>query len=130
MHVADTSGAATRPQKCVRGNTVLPRPVMRRPSGTALAVAIMFLTAAACTASGAYASTGSSVRQLVRVPPPIPGKGFAGAGARRGGGYAGTSRPSSIGSLDGTGWYSRGFGGTLNPGWGYGFSPKLGGLGH
>jgi hypothetical protein len=50
-------------------------------------------------------------------------------GARLGGGYAGTSRRSGIGSQDGTGWYSRGFGGTLNPGWGYGFGPNLGGSG-
>jgi hypothetical protein len=28
-----------------------------------------------------------------------------------------------------SGWYQRGFGGTLNPGWGYNFGPNLGGLG-
>ena len=50
-------------------------------------------------------------------------------GAKLGGGYAGTSRRSGIGSQAGTGWYSHGFGGTLNPGWGYGFSPNLGGSG-
>jgi hypothetical protein len=50
-------------------------------------------------------------------------------GARLGGGYAGTSRRNAIGSQDGAGWYSRGFGRTLNPGWGYGFGPNLGGSG-
>ena len=50
-------------------------------------------------------------------------------GAKLGGGYAGTSRRSGIGSQVGTGWYSHGFGGTLNPGWGYGFGPNLGGSG-
>jgi hypothetical protein len=44
--------------------------------------------------------------------------------ARRGASIA--PRPSSPG-LDG--WYRRGFGGTLNPGWGYNFGPSPGGLG-
>jgi len=35
-------------------------------------------------------------------------------------------RPRSPGL---SGWYQRGFGGTLNPGWGYNFGPNLGGLG-
>jgi hypothetical protein len=53
----------------------------------------------------------------------------SGAYGTRLGGYAGTSRRNAIGSQDGTGWYSRGFGGTLNPGWGYGLGPNLGGSG-
>jgi hypothetical protein len=57
------------------------------------------------------------------------GSGAAGLGGSERGGYAGTSRRSGIGSADSTGWYSRGFDGTLNPGWSYGFSPNLGGLG-
>ena len=57
------------------------------------------------------------------------GTGAAGLGGSERGGYTGISRRSGIGSGDSTGWYSRGFGGTLNPGWGYGFSPSLGGSG-
>jgi hypothetical protein len=40
---------------------------------------------------------------------------------------AGISPHSSSPGLNG--WYQRGFGGTLNPGWGYNFGPNLGGLG-
>jgi hypothetical protein len=35
----------------------------------------------------------------------------------------------SLGRTGSSGWYQRGFGGTLNPGWGYNFGPNLGGLG-
>jgi len=50
-------------------------------------------------------------------------------GARLGGGY-GVSHHYGDVSHEGSGWYSRSFGGTTNPGWGYGFGPNLGGLGH
>ena len=45
-----------------------------------------------------------------------PGVGYAGAG-RRFNGHAGS------------GWFNRGFGGTRNPGWDYGFGKDLGGSG-
>ena len=53
-------------------------------------------------------------------------------GARLGGGMS--HRYGEV-SPGGSGWYNRGFGGTTNPGWGYGFGPNLGGsnlggLGH
>lgn len=35
----------------------------------------------------------------------------------------------NLGSARG-GWYHRSFGGTSNPGWDYGFGPRLGGTGH
>ena len=47
----------------------------------------------------------------------------------RDGGYGHTSLPHDFGGHQG-GWYQRGWGGTLNPGWGYQFGPNLGGFGH
>jgi len=52
-----------------------------------------------------------------------------GSGARPGGGYAGTNPGYGSGSHESGGWYQRGWGGTLSPGWGYGFGTNLGGLG-
>lgn len=40
--------------------------------------------------------------------------------------YAGISRQGGAGRPGGTGWYHRGFGGSLSPGWGYGFGPNPG----
>jgi len=51
------------------------------------------------------------------------------SGARPGGGYAGTNPRNGSGSHESGGWYQRGWGGTLNPGWGYGFGTNLGGVG-
>jgi hypothetical protein len=45
--------------------------------------------------------------------------------ARRGASVAPRHESPALSS----GWYQRGFGGTLNPGWGYNFGPNLGGLG-
>jgi hypothetical protein len=50
-------------------------------------------------------------------------------GARLGGGYGTSHRYGDV-SHEGSGWYSRGFGGTTNPGWDYRFGPNLGGLDH
>jgi hypothetical protein len=52
------------------------------------------------------------------------------AGPRSGSGYPGTSHRYDFGGHQGSGWYQPGFGGNLNPGWGYGFGPQLGGPGH
>ena len=48
---------------------------------------------------------------------------FGQLGARLGSAYGG-----GYGSHLHEGWYSRGFGGTLDPGWGYRFGPSLGGF--
>ena len=42
-------------------------------------------------------------------------------------GYTGMLRRFDPGSHGSSGWYQRGFGGTLDPGWGYNFGPSLGG---
>ena len=52
-----------------------------------------------------------------------------GSGRQPGGGYSGLDRPSSAAAAPGSGWHQPGFGGTLNPGWGYSFGPQLGGVG-
>jgi hypothetical protein len=49
-------------------------------------------------------------------------------GNRLGSTHRGSVAPR-VGSPGPGGWYQRGFGGTLNPGWGYNFGPNLGGLG-
>jgi hypothetical protein len=48
-------------------------------------------------------------------------------GTHSGAGYSGTGHRFGLGGHQGSGWYQRGFGGNLNPGWGYGFGPQLGG---
>jgi hypothetical protein len=47
-----------------------------------------------------------------------------------GGSATGANLPLHSGGHERSGWYQRGFGGTLNPGWGYGFGPNLGGFSH
>jgi hypothetical protein len=51
-------------------------------------------------------------------------------GTHSGAGYSGTGHRFGLGGHQGSGWYQRGFGGNLNPGWGYNFGPQLGGPGH
>jgi hypothetical protein len=65
-------------------------------------------------------TTPAAVRRSL-LPATRPG------GAPRGANLA--PRLGSHGSNRGSGWYQPGFGGTLNPGWGYNFGPNLGGLG-
>jgi len=48
---------------------------------------------------------------------------------RPAGAYRGATPAPHLGSPAGSGWYQPGFGGTLNPGWGYNFGPNLGGIG-
>jgi hypothetical protein len=50
-------------------------------------------------------------------------------GTRSGAGYAGAGHRYDLGGHQGSGWYQRGFGGNLNPGWGYNYGPQLGGPG-
>lgn len=47
---------------------------------------------------------------------------------RPGSTYRGASPAPHLGSHASSGWYQPGFGGTLNPGWGYNFGPNLGGI--
>jgi hypothetical protein len=51
-------------------------------------------------------------------------------GPRPSTGYGGMSHRYDVRGHQGSGWYQRGFGGNLNPGWGYNFGPQLGGPGH
>ncbi len=50
-------------------------------------------------------------------------------GNRAGSAYRGASPAPRLGNRASSGWYQPGFGGTLNPGWGYNFGPNLGGIG-
>ncbi len=103
-------------------------------------LAVVFaITAASAAAPGpgvaASATFGNGGSSLSR------GLGhYGGAGAFRSGGHSGglglrpSSRYGDIGRPGFTGhpssgWYQRGWGGTLNPGWGYNFGPNLGGSG-
>jgi hypothetical protein len=54
---------------------------------------------------------------------------FGGTGAWLGAVSAGTNHRFNAGGHEGSGWYHRGWGGTMDPGWGYGFGPNLGGSG-
>ena len=54
---------------------------------------------------------------------------FRGTHAWLGADTAGTSHRFDAGGHEGSGWYHRAWGGTMAPGWGYGFSPNLGGSG-
>jgi hypothetical protein len=50
-------------------------------------------------------------------------------GTHSGARYGGTGHRYDLRSHQGSGWHQRGFGGNLNPGWGYNFGPQLGGPG-
>jgi hypothetical protein len=50
-------------------------------------------------------------------------------GNRVGSAHRGATVAPHVSSPGLNGWYQRGFGGTLNPGWGYNFGPNPGGLG-
>jgi hypothetical protein len=54
---------------------------------------------------------------------------FGGTGAWLGAVSAGANHRFNAGGHEGSGWYHRGWGGTRDPGWGYGFGPNLGGSG-
>jgi hypothetical protein len=98
-----------------------------------LAVALAITAAALDTAAakpvhrtGPSASGGalmSGAGQDRRAPFRSGGSGVTSSPA------AGAYAPPHSGGHENSGWYQRGFGGTLNPGWGYNFGPNLGGLG-
>ncbi len=70
--------------------------------------------------------------------------GFGHGSGQRSGSVAHFGTPTHLGGIgprlgsgphgamghEGSGWYHRGWGGTLDPGWGYGFGHNLGGSGH
>jgi hypothetical protein len=88
---------------------------------TMIAVAPDPAAAQSIATKGASASGVRDARAALR---------WGGSGVRAGSPAAGANAPPRFGGHDGSGWYQRGFGGTLNPGWGYNFGPNLGGLGH
>jgi len=112
----------------MRRNMVLPKIVL----AFATAVAI----SAASGATGAAAGGGGASHRLSHRGGAVghSAVGHSGATSRIGGpgalagaGYAGTLRRFDAGGHESGGWYQRGWGGTLDTGWGYGFGPSLGG---
>ena len=91
--------------------------------------AIMIALAAAICAATA-ASAGDLGRDGYRNPttPAAVRRSLLPAN-RPGSANRGASIGPRLSSPGVSGWYQRGFGGTLNPGWGYNFGPNLGGLG-
>jgi hypothetical protein len=79
------------------------------------------------SASGVRAS-GNGFRHDARAA--LRSGAAGGSGVRASGPAAPAYAPPRFGGHESGGWYQRGFGGTLNPGWGYRFGPNLGGLGH
>jgi hypothetical protein len=94
------------------------------------AVALVATIAAASGPADAAARHSATSHPLgYRGPPPRYGAALrAGVGALPGVGSRGQER--GFGGLSGSGWRQGGFGGTLNPGVGYGFEPQLGGIRH
>ena len=72
---------------------------------------------------------GGGFRHGSRYPGDGAASRFGGTGARLGTSSAGTNHRFDAGGHEGSGWYHRGWGGTMAPGWGYGFEPNLGGFG-
>jgi hypothetical protein len=106
----------------------------------ALAFAATLAISAALSATGAAAGGGSVSHRLSHrggaghsavghsaVGHSGVASRIGGLGALPGAGYAGTLRRFDAGGHESSGWYQRGWGGTLDPGWGYGFGPSLGG---
>jgi hypothetical protein len=116
------------------GRKIMRRNIVVRNCGLALA-AILAISAAS-SATGAAAGGGAShglisqrggaVGHSVAGHPGVASR-FGGLGALPGAGYAGTLRRFNGGGHESSGWYQHGWGGTLNPGWGYNFEPSLGG---
>jgi hypothetical protein len=103
----------------------------------ALAFAATVAISAASSATGAAAGGGGASHRLIShrggaVGHSVGGHSgvtsrIRGTGALPGAGYAGTLHRFDAGGLESGGWYQRGWGGTLDPGWGYRFGPSLGG---
>ncbi len=95
----------------------------------AAAAVVLFVGALMLTAQASSAGlSGLSGRSVGSVGHSYSGSHLRGL-QQHGAGYART--PGHYGNLGSTGgWYHQGFGGTSNPGWDYGFGPRLGGIGH
>lgn len=90
--------------------------------------------AASAATPGATEAGGSAVSRVFRHHSGAALRSGAasrthGLGLRSGSGLSDISRPGFTGHQS-NGWYQQGWGGTLNPGWGYNFGPNLGGSSH
>jgi hypothetical protein len=102
-----------------------------------LAFAATLAMSAASSGTGAAAGGGGASHRLISHRGGAVGHSVAGhsgvasriggLGALPGAGYTGTLRRFDAGGHESSGWYQRGWGGTLDPGWGYNFGPSLGG---
>lgn len=114
------------------------RNIMLRKFGLAFGAALAI--SAASGATGAVAGGGGASHRLISYRGGAVGHSAVGhseAASRIGGpgaspraGYTGTLHRFDAGGHESSGWYQRGWGGTLNPGWGYNFGPSLGGSSH
>jgi hypothetical protein len=103
-----------------------------------LAFAATLAISAASSAAGAAEGGGGASHRLISHRGGAVGHSVAGhpgvasriggLGALPGAGYAGTLHRFDAGGHESSGWYQRGWGGTLDPGWGDNFGPSLGGL--
>ncbi len=102
-----------------------------------LAFAATLAMSAASSGTGAAAGGGGASHRLISHRGGAVGHSVAGhsgvasriggLGALPGAGYTGTLRRFDAGGHESSGWYQRGWGGTLDPGLGYNFGPSLGG---
>jgi len=84
-----------------------------------LAVALAMTAAAPDPAAAQSVATKGASTSGVHDPRAALRSGAAGAaGARASSPAAGAYAPPRFGGHESSGWYQRGFGGTLNPGWG------------
>ena len=97
-----------------------------------LAFTALFVIGAASSAFAASASAGRVSHRLLShrgfaVSQPGLTSRVGGLDRSRGSAYSGALGQFDAGAHQSSGWYQRGFGGTLDPGWGYNFGPSLGG---
>jgi len=100
----------------------------RLKHGLILSLLAMLMAVALPGLAGARAGHDGGGFRHGRVHPGVASR-FGGTGAWLGAASVGASHRFNPGGHEGSGWYHRGWGGTLGPGWGYGFGPNLGGSG-
>jgi hypothetical protein len=98
---------------------------MKRGSTLSL-LAMLVAVALTGSAEARVSHDGSGFRHERAHPGGGAASRFGGTGAWLG---AGVNHRLDVGGHEGSGWYHRGWGGTMDPGWGYGFGPNLGGSG-
>lgn len=111
------------------------RCMMVREGACVLAVAATLaaggITYPVAVAASAGHSDGGAAGEIRHRSGPVvryePAPRASRGGAAGGGAYAGTTGHHDFGR-DSGGWHQPGWGGTLNPGWDYGFGPRLGGM--